>query len=469
MKRQFGLAALALFLTLPLAAETTLCNPEQKNCTVKEAFDFYRALAIETKVEKDVTNTNRPTTAPSSFAGRVHNSYEDFLNQLSFAINKVDESKDGKALIIRFNPRHAGANLFGATLTFAEPVVGDTVKNAIGADQREAAVTSLQKKLTDTSDLTWSASYSRATLQCEPSRAANKPCWGRSTETYRHLLSILILPSLGSAKVLGDVTENLMNEMKSPPDLMKASLSEAGDKQRALQLIRNAVGEEMKSKAEAKSLYKSHHLDILPKLIDNQPQATINASYRKPDALTGPAERAASFEFHYGDQNINTIRAACADKADKLAECLQEQIDAIAASDALPTKYVVTATYKKSAGYNIASLAIEPPVIFQPIALHSASEWNVKGQAGRPLATEVSGKQLRTDGSIEFVRAEKGGIRSTNRFVAVATLSIPFGDNITVPVSLTYANKPEFIGDVTKQIGAHFGLSYRLPDLFGSK
>ena len=70
---------------------------------------------------KAVTATNAATTAPDGFATRIHSSFQDYLNLLAFAINKVDESKDGQSLIIRLNALRSGPSLLAGTLTLSKP------------------------------------------------------------------------------------------------------------------------------------------------------------------------------------------------------------------------------------------------------------------------------------------------------------------------------------------------------------
>jgi hypothetical protein len=99
---------------------------------------------------------------------------------------------------------------------------------------------------------------------------------------------------------------------------------------------------------------------------------------------------------------------------------------------------------------------------FMPIDVKSAYELIVKGQGGRQLSQVVQGKPMRADFSLEGHVVEKDGVRNTNRWLATATLTMPLGDNMSIPVSVTYANKTEFLTDKRK-LSAHLGISYRLP------
>jgi hypothetical protein len=463
---------IAVLVLSPSAAGQQPCDPEtDSNCTVGGALVFYRADANDDAIEEakeEVVNTNRPTTSPDAFAGRVHNSYQDFLNLLSFAVNEVDEAEDGESLVVRFNPVRRSNHLLGLTLTIAKPSIADALGAKIPEASRAATVALLDEQLSDTDDQTWSASYSFASTTCAWNTRRNAACWGRKPSTYDEILTRLLpAPSEGATQTgesfarirafltgLGSISDM---QVQGRPDLIAA--------------IEAHVEVEKKTLADGQTLFKAFHLDLLPTLIDNQPQLTASASYHQRGPLSGPDDRSATVEFHMGRENVNTLRAKCHKQAgddDALTTCLQRELRALAKRGLSTDKYVATFTYKKSDDYVLTELPLENPVEgFEGLDLPSASEYTLKVQAGRQLGTEVMGKATRADLSFEGIRTEDDGVRTKNRWVGTVTLAIPMGDKITVPVSLTYANKAEFLGDQKERFGAHFGLSYRLPNLFG--
>jgi hypothetical protein len=468
---------LLLFSFAPAAfAVVQPCNPETKlDCTVAEAKAFYKGVAkqavssaaapVQNHVATDVTNTNRATIAPATFAARIHNSYEDYLNLFSFAINKVEESQNGQAVTIRFNPLRQGSFLAGGSLTVAEPSVADVVKNLIPEAQRDAGVAALRKKMSDTDDLTWTASASFATDKC-PVESVSR-CWGRSPRTYNDIISTILLPLIPHAPDdIADLELELVALFPSAPARIEGrKLSEivkASDRSTALDLIRKEVGAEVASIPDTLALYRSHHLDLLPTLIDNQPQLSFSGSYHQAGTYGGPSDDGLSAEMHVGRQNINTMRANCAKEAD-LAGCLQRELDSYAANNLSTDKIVITATLKQTHSYLLTSLPVDPPISFEPLDLPHGNQFNLKGQIGRQLAAQPNTKATRVDASVEIVRNRQGQFLTQNRVVMIGTVSVPFMDSFTVPVSITYANKPEFLGDVNKHLGVHVGLTYRLP------
>lgn len=482
MRNLISALLFSLLFVTAAAAQDNPCDPEKKaDCRRLDAIAFYsthdagvapaKAVdAITTELKKDVQDANRATTTPSTFAARVHNSYEDFLNLLSFGINKVDESKDGRALTVRFNPLSDGQFLLGTSLTASQPAVADSVKKNIGESDRDAVVTKLEAAMGDTDDLTWAVAASLQTTRCT---AASERCYGRSPTIYRDLLSPMMLAGFPDPDFLQSTLNSQLTNLLPRPNAPgqprgEGPLSEASDPALARDLARRIAAAENRSVIVTRALFTDRHFDLLPALLDNQPQASLSLTYHSTGKYSGPADRGASFELQFGRQNLNTLHAACRNES-LIGKCFLDQLAAYAAGGMLTDKVVLTASWKHTDGYNLDSLAPVSTVVLTPLSLPRATEYRAKAQYGRQISGEGSVKATRIDGSAEFVRNSSGSDRTLNRLVASLTLSVPYGDHITIPVTISYANKPEFLGDVKDRIGAHVGLSYRLPDLFGAK
>jgi len=469
-------------VTTPSSTTTTAdrCDPDDttKPCTVAGAYEFFLHPAVVTgaqnQVKEDVTNTNKATTPPDEFARRLHNSYQDYLNLLSFAINDVKESSDGKAVVVRFNPLREGHHLLGFTLTASKPQLATSVSDAIPETIRTSTVTTLQKQLSDTDDLTWSASYSLATVKCPANWSDDASrCYGRTPKAYREIVSAL----------LSDIPVGVDpgKEIKFARELIGfypgssspfAERVDAANNVPALKAkLRELAALDQAARRQLKAFYESHHLDIVPTLIDNQPQVSGTASVRSPGRLGGAQSSTATIEVHFGRNNMNSLRKSCqaftTEKA--IGTCLKQQLDLMADGGLLTDKIVLTAAYNRSNKYDVAMLTTDgttPVVGFMPVSLPKTSELNVKVQGGRQLGGMVTDQPIHADLSIEGIRSIEGTHRKENRWVGALTLSIPLGKSITIPVTIQYANKREFLTDKNAGIGAHLGISYRLPALF---
>lgn len=271
--RAIALLSIAFCLPLGVLAQSeSACNPESQDCTVKQALDFYRGETIVEAIGEEVVNSNRPTTPPDTFAGHLHNSYQDYLNLLSFAINDVEESDDGKALVIRWNPIRNGNHLIGTTLTIAKPAVADAVRNAIPESERDSTVSLLEKQFGDDDDRTWSASYSYASPSCLPDLDPNTNCYGRKPSTYDDLL-VLLLPEVSmDSHQIAEMAKELASLFGEEGDVLDWKLSNATNRAAAIATIRDIVKAEKASGDRALSAFKSRHLGP-PSPDDRQPAA----------------------------------------------------------------------------------------------------------------------------------------------------------------------------------------------------
>jgi hypothetical protein len=199
-------------------------------------------------------------------------------------------------------------------------------------------------------------------------------------------------------------------------------------------------------------------------LIDNQPQLAMSASYRHLGQYSGPAEWIGSLELQFGAQNLNTFRRRCASDPSP-AHCFLRELTDANTNGISTDKFVTSLTFKHTEPYHLASVTVDGAAVagFTPIDLQSMDELDARLQWGQRLPTTIADREPRFDLSVEGLESWRANRRTKNRWVGTATLTIPLGCQTSVPVSLNYANKPEYLGTSTKKLGAHLGLTYRVP------
>ena len=478
MKTELFAIILTLFATSAIAQNT--CDPDvsPNQCTLEQAYDFYRDAARRaagTNLAADeVTNTNRAIEVPDAFAGRVHNTYQDFLNLFGFAINKVDESDDGQALTIRFNPFRTGLIAAGGNLTVAKPEISEALQEDLPETGRTDLLARLQKQMGDVDNLTWSASAALQSVKCEVD--GKKRCYGRQPETYRNLISIAIVPLLRKAP-LPDTTEAMLAlaEIATPAanammgGFFKAPL-ETGTTNRdtARNRLKELAELQAASMAKNKEFFDDAGLEHIATLVDNQPQATLTATYNAPGRYGGPEGTTYALELQYGNDNLNTIRREC----DGDETCLQREFLERLDKGASSMKWVFSAAYKRNNKWTVPDLGEGETVEeFDGFTLDRHTELSVKAQGGFKLGAEVGGENMRMDFSLEGQRIEVADKRTKNRWVAAGTFTVPIGEQMSVPLTVNWANKSEFLPEDSQKLGMHIGITYRIPDmgLFGKK
>lgn len=459
MKRR--VAGLLLILTFSATARAQSCDPRVDDCTVRQALDAFRAAPAALALEREVIETNTPASG-ATFAGQVHNTYQDYLNLFAFAIDRVDTADDGNALIVRFVPLRRGMNLLALTLEVEQPGVAPEVQNAIPAGIRAATVAEVESSLGETENLEWGAAWSFATTWCNP--AASGRCWGRTPAAYRDLLGMILSRRIAPAdpRVIGAASNLLVHFPDPIGSVFERRLSQATNREALLDALRNLAAAER----GAAGIRAPDELKILPHLIDGQPQFSLTASYHTPGRLGGPKKIAAALELHAGRENLNTLRAACPGlTGDGLAACLDQNLSAMAAAP-VTDDLVVSLSVHRRLAYEVDDLWLTHPVEgLQPVDLPGSLALAFRAQGGRQISTPITPQPLRADVSIEGTFTRDDHLRPANRWIGTLTLSVPISGSVIMPVSITYANKPELLGDPTERIGAHLGITYRLPSL----
>ena len=483
MRISKGFLALLLLAFLSPAASLAQCDESQLlQGTLRDAYNCFFDSSREETVEDTVKDANVPTTAPDPFAGRIHASYQDFLNLLSFAVNKVEESEDGQALIVRFNPLRSGQHLLGGTLTIAKPSLSMDLVNDIPASARPAVTAELDKQLEDTDDLTWAVSYSLQSSECGSERIARSICWGRTPRIYRQALSKVLIEVDRQSGESGDpirqqLFTDIVRTLGLSGDLFSLSFTEvpAGQRQIVLDKLREAAARDADETTRRTAFFRESGIGNLATLVDNQPQFALTGTYRDLGLLSGGDETAASLELQFGRTNLNTVFKDCQGGASCIAGKLRGFNESPEGA-ALPTdKFVLTASYKRRDQFQVTDLELPAGLVeFDGLDVKKNSELKVRLQWGRQIQGNLRGlsgqqtpgtspKKARWDLALNGERNTEGTIRTKNRWVASWTLSLPFSEQVQFPLTVTWANKPEFLTDQRKRYGVHFGLSYRLP------
>lgn len=469
-------------------------DPEKKpeDCSVNELVGKFHDLELAklhrsaadaesqaaADVEKKVGNANKATTGPDPFAARIHNSYQDFIAPFSFAINKIEESKDGQSLIVRFNALREPPFVLGFTGTVSKPTLYEPLTKNIAESARSSATDTLNKKLDDFDDITLASSFAVETRP-EDCSDLTKFCIGRNPRTYRNALSKPLMSLLErnagpteEAERANDELDFFVDEHHIDRDKPLKDVREPVVRRKIIDLARAAGPLNARDSAKTIAALHKAGIDNLAALIDNQPQLAFTGSWHQRGTLGGPDEMAATAEFQWGFNNLHSAairakRAAARGAATNFDQALQTELESTLARDPkkqASDKLVFTASYKRVRRFDRSSLTDFGIADFTPLTVARTSEVQAKAQWGRRIGVEMKDQQEpRIDVSGEFHRASKGGVRNTNRFVGTVTLTVPAMASGSIPISLKYANKPEFLTEERKQLSVHFGISYRLP------
>lgn len=418
---------------------------------------FVKESYVESKAVEAKTTAAVPA-APDPFASRIHATYQDFFSLISVAISSVEPSTNGQSLAIRLRPPMESPVLVAGSVIITKPNVYDNLSGALPLDVRASVTEEVRKQLSDFDDLTYGLAVTPSGT-CDLESAG--PCFGKDPASYRDSLSRLLSPRISpdsteQDKLNGELRALLRGKQSyevRPSDLAPKDRDHAVDVAKRIGVLEAGL-----------SVTGLPDMETYTKLLENQPQIAGQLSYRARGTYGGPDEFTASAELVVGGANLNTVKKKLKAK---------NSTDIVAEVDGLKdhvssSRFSLAASYKRRTAFSLTTLSIAgsggtSTSYAVGLAEPSADEFSGKLQWGTALQVLKGERQPRFDMAGEGIVTRKDSVREKNRWVATGTLTIPFGDTLSIPLSVTWANRGEFLGDQRRLWGAHLGISYRLP------
>ncbi len=474
-------------LLLALAAPLTAQESPSDSDTIAEYREKLRGSPPAKAVEAQPTSI----TPPDGFSDRVAGTITDFLPLFQFAVDSVTPNDDGKAVVVAFNPVQVARSWkLKLTATAAEPEPFERLLNEVPEAARASVKESISNALGDFDDVTWTATLG---IQPRDAEGDNATRWGRDPELYRpfatalakaygHQLIEVASPEADAARqAYARFQEQLFHAFKPrQPDTL--TFKEIKDQIESGALagfdydafLAALVAKENVLLSLDKG-YRSFMFDRLASLIHNQPQLVFTASYRDRAELVGQKAFTATARVEWGTRNVNTVlrtfreakpSTAFATDPSGLLAAYREVVGA--ADDPDPKtgwRGTASLTFQR-----LDDLPLDVPYEGGSVSLTvpEVDEWCGKFQLSRFAdwhEMTIDGEKVkpRLDLSFEVIEVD-GDPKRQDRRVAKVTYDLPVAKDVTIPVTLVYANKSEFLGDPDEQFSSHVGLSYKLPD-----
>jgi hypothetical protein len=413
------------------------------------------SIGAASQIMKDITSrAQSPNVALTQVqpTASVHAAQQNFVTPWSIALSSIEASKEGEpqALLVRHN-----VGSFGVTLAvYNDTSAADAVLKGLSDTQRDA----VNKGVNDLDH--WSLAISRSfqTETCSLARLhAGTTCIGRDPKTYEDALSGAVQSILTPQTALSAFDFDALRQAQGtfgppppspPPDrkLKEMSEAEATEVVRLIRIAKNVnrgIGERERASAPELS-------DLLSKLLANQPQLSFSATSHVRDALVGPNEYGATVAYDFGYDNLNS----------RLRGCTKEKCDALTRTDVSSDNFSFTAAYKHQQAWNVKFLP-DGVALTEPFPKSSKSVWTGSALWKRDLmgsAFLVGDRQSNLAVKVDY---SKGGAKSG--VTVTATLTLPVGRDLNLPVSLAYGSNSDIVPDVKKRVSMHFGITYQLP------
>ena len=203
---------------------------------------------------------------------------------------------------------------------------------------------------------------------------------------------------------------------------------------------------------------KQASLGRIGNLINNQPQLNFLIEHNARNNIAGPDSWSieAAYEMGFGNWSSFQKWVGSANQSDALlAEYISAHEKQIAAEHRL--KFSLKYNYQDQYQFSI------PPGEFLPGGLeyHSNAndQWSATMAYSRYLGS-AEPDERRTKFTFAIAYEQASSLQSNDRGVASATFSIPVRDEFTIPIGITYATEPEFLGDVQAELSANVGFTW---------
>jgi len=407
----------------------------------------------------------KKTTGIDSFASDLSSTIKNFLPFFGGLIESQTVSDNGNTLTINLNlpfPQLGKGRTFQAQGIFRKPVLFEDVRKAFPEPVRATRAEELEKKLNDLDDASLVFSYNVVTART-----------GRSFEQHRNLHSAIFQAMIN--QIPPPQSERFLQQLglliQELPEITSgsqqfSSIQDEGKKALAKSLIEHSARAASEHREAVEKLANDKGLDIFADLVNNQPQFYTSVGYRSRQDLVGPDQLTAKLTYEKGFFNINALRG-------KLGKnCLAAAASGAAAPACLaPYSDWVNDNRERIKADERISISIQytkdDSYSFQQAADHidlrlpTSHELVASFSYGRYLMFTKDGQNTRLDISAMYEDVSNDASRR-DRGVGSITLTRKINNSMSLPIGLVYANHGKFLGEVDKELSAHFGLKFNL-------
>lgn len=474
------------------------CPPERDPAlTLRQYLDAYRACGevpaervfAEGKKATEEKVSARPTSASvgGGFASGLRDTIEDFLPLFQIGVDSLTTSDDDRSLDIRFNPIRAGSyGVLGLTATVTEPKAGQELLKSLPEASRSTVAGLVEDQIDDFSNLTLTGrwGYERTYAWNE----VPKRMWGRNVDRYRPIVEQwmggvvepeiveLFWKTTGVGTCEEEISRGLTGDAEGeavePKDATLGAIEAVLDDGRFERCLAEYGREEDGVGALALRL---EAFSLLPALIDNQPQLVVTVARHERDPLVGRNGWGGKLVYEHGFHNFNRVlrafhgEAKGRDEATARARAFWTAIKGLDAEKVnSENKLTFSAIYDEGDRLAFSRTFGEgKDAVTASVDLPRSTSWCVKGEYVRnatwhPMKVDDTTVFPRFHASLEYVDVSDDPQRQ-DRGIVNLTYELPVTASISVPLSLTYANHAEFLGDHDDELSAHLGFSYKLP------
>ena len=467
-------ATIAIAVTISIAASVPVsaqgvCDLTRSASACLSESSRGAKQAAKAAAEKAGTQavTEQTAAKPTGNAAAVSGSesaIKDFLPRFATALAIPGLSSLPKALGFSFN---TPANDPVWRLPFAlkvegvanEPTLSEALANAIPLALRPTIKDSVTKTLAEFGDLKFSLALN-----------AENRTWGRSIASNKDTIDAIIgemfagdLAKLVDVQTVlaGDEIDNMtpLNATcgDGPRPMMPLNCFNEVDRQKLIDAVLSVSQAFNDFSDLAKKKLKTSHLDRLSDLVNAQRQFSVSSEARMRDRLVGDNAQKLAVRYEWSPVNLNSARDYCHGTLGYV--CLRQYLaqDGIVRALDAGHRFWFTADLSNVAAYDFALLADSARVV-KPRALAIEPAFGYGSYLG------VADQTVRVDWELRYRRSDNQFVRE-DRVTSSLALTQKVNDQSNAVLTIRWANKPEFRGDVDKAWRANLGYSYKISDI----
>jgi hypothetical protein len=461
------LAILLLLAALPSPAQ----EPET-TCGMTETYEdcFNRLVVLSEPEARKRTATRAATQITREAATRVAQkavpegspdtagTIRDFLPLFFSSLGLGGVKEENNALTLTFNPdllQLGPDNPLSLQTLIRNPTAFKALVQALPTGIRAERKSAFEDQLKDFDDVELSLAWSRESER-----------FGRDAMDHRELLSnvFLNMTESAAATVGTSATRDLLGKLADPnlpPDLSKKTPADLDPRVRAdLDLFIAAAVQEIHNRQKAiETLARTQGLFKLDDLVNNQPQILVTANYRRRADLVGPDATTAKASFEMGFANVNGLKRHCRrrNQTDPEGACLATYLEKYGRTLETSPRLKVESEYSQTAAY----LFTLPEDNFS-YGLDRIRSLTARATLGGYLRSDLQGIQTTRMDLEAIYENVTGDEKRNNRLVATLTFTQKLNDDMATTLSAVWANKPQYRGEVDQELGARFGLKYKI-------
>jgi hypothetical protein len=383
----------------------------------------------------------------------------DFLPLLRLLLNDNGAESDGQKIGFEWAPHFSKTLPSKLTLSLQDSPFYAPLEKALDDAQLGDQGDTLGKQIDAGDDIALAFTISKASEK-----------YGRDPEQQRPLFSALLKPADQAVPpdlqlARDNIGIFLAHHRSIKPNTRFQDIDDSTARAEYLELTQAQVALELEYLQKFAAKLDSLGFNGLLDLIDNQPQFTFTLEFESRDETVGPDEGKATLAYEYGGRSVNSLRDyANHDCPDKVADN-ETASEAACLSDYLlrpetfreSFRVKIAAEYSKIQSYEFALVDpvfsyTEKPVEHLSFSVAASRQLGKEGTKGPRPRFDL--KASYEDFSDDPVRQDRG--------IATATFSYPVSAGFFLTLGAVYATKPEFRGEVDKEISARLGLTYKL-------